>query len=1253
MPQQSQVFPIHIRAEYRDSQQAFTRFQADVGKVTTFAKNEFERSGQEISNLVKNALTLPRNAAGSLNLGSEQLAEAARDAQAYALSLKDVERAANKLAKETGDTSAETRLFLQAANAASREAEESARSLTAQAATYERLQREIDQTTAATKRQISAQNSNLASSRAATKSAGAQRFAMVQIGQQFQDVAIQMQTNTRLSTIFVQQGSQLAFAMSGLGGKLGNVARILAGPLGAAVFGAVTAFSLLRSTTDDNAEASKRAQSAGEELARSQLDIANFFDTATGAINEQNQSLIQNAILKRQDLEQEIESRLKERTKNFIGTAAASTQVRADSRSKTGFVQSNDIRDALRTANPAKALAEVARSNSVNANLAEKLSDRLAGIATDAKELRKIQKEISSLETGTLANDLRTGFPKKARTAKSGNAEAKAAAREIERLSRVSEQSAEAIARINSQFDDQPKLVDRSTAAVRKLDSIISELNNDKNGQTPRLAELLEDANEARALADNAVSNQVNRQIEQSEESLRIQTLLVQGKIEEADIAGRIASFEDQFGLQAKIQQQRETLSIQQDILDTSTAGTAEYDEARKIIDETAASLDKNVQSQRDINEAVRSQVIAEERINELGQIRQEQLSRYDTAIGSVRGELEALFSGDGTDFLKNIGNTFKQLQAETNVEAIFGSAFRDLEKALRRNTPLGRAETALEDAMTKTGDVAIDLGNNFVTVSNLLTEKVIPGLNEAIQANQPAGSTGVAANDNVIAVNGQRIEAEIGIASMRDFSRGIAEAVTFPLLDKFDETFGTSFFSQMNAVLSSAVAGYLTAGPVGAALGGLQQVVGDLTSKGGINEALGAKISEGLGKALGGAQTGAQTAQLLQGLGIKTSSTGGAIGGAIGSAVPIPGGEIVGSILGSLVGGLFKGGAKTARANITGVDSISVAGADSSNFGAANTLAGAVISGLENVADTLNARIGSFNTTIGTRGDDFRVNTNGTSLKIKNGARDFGEDEAAAVSFAIFDAISDGAIIGLRAGTERLLKAAGDIQEGLQDALDFENVFNELEQRKDPLGFSLKSLNREFEGLIDLFKRAGASAEEFASLEELYGLERADIIAQASEQFTETLKGFLDDLTIGDNGLSVRDRLGSALDRFNPLAADVRAGGEVDAGQFEEAARAVLELERQVFGSQGNYFSRLDEITNLTEQALQSEQDRLTAAANDNQGITFAIDSQTDTLSGYLEAINRGNSDILQAIQAGSGFFGPTLNDRFAVNNF
>ncbi|MEO9469208.1 hypothetical protein [Parasphingorhabdus sp.] len=35
MPQNSQVFPIHIRAEYRDDQQAFTRFQADVGKATT------------------------------------------------------------------------------------------------------------------------------------------------------------------------------------------------------------------------------------------------------------------------------------------------------------------------------------------------------------------------------------------------------------------------------------------------------------------------------------------------------------------------------------------------------------------------------------------------------------------------------------------------------------------------------------------------------------------------------------------------------------------------------------------------------------------------------------------------------------------------------------------------------------------------------------------------------------------------------------------------------------------------------------------------------------------------------------------------------------------------------------------------------------------------------------------------------------------------------------------------------------------
>ncbi|MEM8918917.1 MAG: phage tail length tape measure family protein [Pseudomonadota bacterium] len=1250
MPQESVVFPIHIRAEYDAANRPFMRFEAEVDNVTATTEKMFLNTGREINQIVKNALTLPRNALGSLDLDSGRFRTAANDAEDFAQSLRQVENAARRLAKETGDTTEETRLYLQAANAATKEAEKRAGALSEQATVYEKLQRAVNETTATTQRQIGIQQRGIATTNAATKSTRAQRFAMVQVGQQFQDVAIQLQTNTRLSTIFVQQGSQLAFAMSGLSGKVGSVARVLAGPLGAGIAGAVTAFSLLRSTTDDNAEASNRAQQAGEELARSQLDIAKFFDLATGKIKEQNKALIANAVAKRKELSFNLKDKIKEDTETFIGTSVASVSRRADSRSPTGFVQSLDVLNALKSKDREKALADLSLSDSVNANLAKKLSDRLATIADTGDRIRELNREIKSLETGTLDVGLRTGSLKTPNGGRSAERAAKAAAREVERLSAVSNQTAEAIARINAQFDDQPRLVDRSAAAIRKLDDLAKELAADKNIDAPRRSELQAEQQRVRALVEESISNEIGKQIERSEEGLRIQTLLVQGKEEEAEIAQRMGQFENRFGLQSKIKEQRETLGVQQSILETSEKGTEERAKAEQIIDETRKSLTENLKNQNEINDAVRSQVAAEERLNDLAQIRQEQLGRYAQTIGTVRGELESLFAGDGSGFFSNIKNSFRDLQAQTSVEAIFGDAFRDLEKALRRNTPLGRAETALGTAMGRTGDIALDLGNDLVTVSELVRQKVIPALSPDPLEGRATRNLGTPANDvnGVIPVTGRRIEAVLGVATITQFSNGLSEALTIPILAKFDEVFGTRFFSQLSEALSGALAGYLTAGPVGGVLGGLEQVIGDLTSKGGINEALGAKLSAGLGEALKGAQTGTQTALLLEGLGIKSSTTGGQIGGAIGSALPIPGGEIIGSILGSVVGGALqstKRGSATLGIGLDGrFDIGSTRGNSSSRIQQSESLLGDAITQVERIAEGLGGRLNTSlgSVSLGVRKGNIRLDASGRGItKTKNGAIDFGEDANAAVQAAVFDLIQDGVIVGLRRGSEVLLKNARDLEAGLADALAFEDVFRRLEQRRDPLGAAFRTLNTEFEGLIDLFERAGASAEEFADLEELYTLERADLIKQASEDFTSSLQSFLDDLKIGDNGLSVRDRLGAALDRFNPLAADVRAGNTVDSAQFEEAARAVLELERQVFGSQGNYFSRLDEITALTERTLQTEQDRLTAASNDNSALQFEIQDQTATLSGYLEAINRGNNEILQAIRAGGGGFG------------
>ena len=257
----------------------------------------------------------------------------------------------------------------------------------------------------------------------------------------------------------------------------------------------------------------------------------------------------------------------------------------------------------------------------------------------------------------------------------------------------------------------------------------------------------------------------------------------------------------------------------------------------------------------------------------------------------------------------------------------------------------------------------------------------------------------------------------------------------------------------------------------------------------------------------LQGGGTGLLVGQAIFGNQSQTEQLGSVIGGAAGQVIgttiggPIGGaiGSALGSVLGGLVGGLF-GGNRTARANITGADSYTIAGKDSSGYGAADSLAGSVLAGLSEIADLFGGEIGNFNTTIGVRGGDFRVNTSGTSLKKKKGAIDFNDDAEAAIAYAIADAIADGAIIGIRESTKRLIEFGDDVQAQLQKALKFESVFSELQSLQDPLGYALDMLQKEFAQLEDIFAEAGASAEEYAQLEELLAIKRKEAIESATD---------------------------------------------------------------------------------------------------------------------------------------------------------
>jgi len=413
-------------------------------------------------------------------------------------------------------------------------------------------------------------------------------------------------------------------------------------------------------------------------------------------------------------------------------------------------------------------------------------------------------------------------------------------------------------------------------------------------------------------------------------------------------------------------------------------------------------------------------------------------------------------------------------------------------------------------------------------------------------------------------------------------------------------------------------------------------------------------KFGEIASKGMQGAAIGTATSGILKSLGIKQSKTGAQIGGAIGSFLPIPGGEIIGSIIGGTIGGLFK---KTKWGSVT-VNSGGVSagsGNSKSAIGAAVQAGGAFNTQLQQIADALGGKIGDFgNITIGQRHGDWRVNTGGASLKVKKGAVDFNGDGEAAIAYAVNEAIQRGAVTGLRAGTSNLLKASGELQDKLSKALSFENVFRELNKLKDPVGAAISDLNLEYKKLIDIFKQANATVGETAQLEELYNLKRKAAVEDAIKQVAGSLQDLYKNLTIGDNGYSLRTRLNNAKAAYDPLAARVAAGDTTAYNDFAAAAQTIIDLQREYSGSAPEYFAVLDQVTKLTKGEIDRQQAALSSANAsaspfDTTPIVDATQQQTtaivNALANQTQIANDNSQQVIAAIRA---YFGNGAGARF-----
>ena len=436
----------------------------------------------------------------------------------------------------------------------------------------------------------------------------------------------------------------------------------------------------------------------------------------------------------------------------------------------------------------------------------------------------------------------------------------------------------------------------------------------------------------------------------------------------------------------------------------------------------------------------------------------------------------------------------------------------------------------------------------------------------------------------------------------------------------------------------------------IGKSLSSILEPIGKAFGKLGINTG---KLGKALGQVYAGYQIGSGAAQLLGSGKTKESQKGGVVGAAVGGTafaafgLPPGVGAAIGSFFGSIIGGLFhKPIASSAIISGTnGASDVKVVG-QTKDYIKASTAEGASIQkSLRDLAASLGGEAnGKFKVSIGKREDYFRVSAIGNpdvdrKYPDKVGLVYNGTDEAAALAEAVKAAVRQGAITGLSATSDRLLRTLDDIDRAIELVQAIEGVKKSAAQIRDPLKAAYDDLKHNLSDLTAKFTEAGASASEWADLSTVAQYE----FSQALKDATAGLISFRDSITSGDlSYLSPSEKLSAASDKFSAYETRINKGDfSFTQDEFTQAGTALQSLAREVYGSTPEFAAFQQRLLDATNKVIANAQ----ATADQYKPVVDAI----------AIAAEKANSDagtqidILKNIAAAVGGGGSGLNENKA----
>jgi hypothetical protein len=1057
------------------------------------------------------------------------------------------------------------------------------------------------------------------------------------VGQQFIDFAVQVNSGQSAIMAFTQQMPQATFALSTMGGKAGAIGKFMVGPWGTALtIGALVLTPLIANALDfgDAAEeagkSAKHAAEGADAWSDAASSLGKIIDLTTGKLKSHNiviaESIRLEAIFKKQQGEKEAE------------------EAEKSIRSKANSVYSTPGGGSIYTGPGSMGGGPVSLSNPKFKEVADKFLAGGYNTSDDKSGLRGARVELEKLAGASGKLDGKNVYDFVQSLIDLGKARDKIAASDAEvdaidgnpldsrfkpykrdpkpkkgrDLSGMSNSAAEEIARINAEWDEQPRLIDKAFLETQKLDHLISDLEKKR---PPNWEKLVADAQAAKETIERGLITAIGKAFE-APESLYQKGSKALAELDRiiADLGERKPPNWEALAQQARdagsairtgmdrpftefVRQQHESLAVGQLVLAGRDAeaeavrnalglqvqlGRALRDDELKTVLELAEQHERIARAIEDQRRVIGIYTGAVGEFQSSFEAFEESVQR-----GKIAGGIESLF-GSALDISR-------KLQRSLVSNAIFGGVDRQVEDYIRRMTGEQTPAEILRDQAKDAGG-ALRLGageaksalDEFVAAVRSASRQ-ISGTDVSANDNAPASLAGLrsagyeagswlptrpADEYGDIVVSGSLQKSADAWQAAVVHTAGVWEVMIDGVSGNLQRNLGIKvpqtivdlLKKDLPTVIQGASMGQFGGSVFTSIMGGrddklassLGGIVGDIAGKE-LKKPIEGLISGGLGKTLGAA------------------------------AGPL--GAVLGGIAGNIISSIFakpnwsNASLTLANGQITGT---AAGGRGSAEIASATNTASSVADAVNQILDQIGADVQSLAPiTLGTWNGRYRVADVATSAQLhsnnfgNNVLHDFGDDQQAAVQYAVAYEISHSVITGISEASRRILASGQNMDTALSKVLMVESIPKELKAMLDPVGAATDELNRKWQRTVDALKEGGASAEQMAEAQRLYDLQLAETL-RTTASASQTLRDFRDGLMLGTNSpYSLRDQEATAMQALQPFFTQINAGMAVDQDKYRAAADAYLAVEREMYGSTQSYFTALDAVQAATNKAI------------------------------------------------------------------